>query len=165
MESMHYTRDTFETSGEYFMEPMPDLTVGQIMGLPPKTELLVIDIAPFGMGIRVHTHVIDEKFKEGLLDAAEHADCDHGMSRDEIEASRFPGSVFIVLPPADYEPSIEEIVSARFIKKGEADGRDGMPMLSESLLKTRTPADEWHDDAYRTYVSAYKRGTERRKGR
>ena len=165
MDSMHYKRGEQIVRGDSRMEPYPELTVGQILNLPIGAELLVIDIAPFGMGIHQQVIPITEKFKESLRSPERHEDCDHTMDSEELEASLFPGSIFVLLMPENWEPNIEDMLNEKFTKRGIREGREGAPMYSEAGLKTRYSEDEWHDGAYKAYVDAYKRAAQARKGR
>lgn len=166
MDRMNYTRGAEDIiRGDTRMEPYPELTVGQILNLPLGTEMLVIDIAPFGTGVHQQIIPITEKFKDDLRSAERHENCDHSMDTEALEASLFPGSIFVLLMPENWEPSIEEMLNEKFTKRGIREGREGAPMYSEAGLKTRYSTDEWHDGAYEAYVTAYKRGSESRKGR
>lgn len=166
MEPMHYRRNgqVTDIEGTLRMSTYNELTVGQFAGLPNGTEVLVIDIHPLGMGLKFNHHVVDDEVKERLLDPANHDTCDHGMSRQEIEESGAPGSVFIVLLPENLEPDMNEIMFGPMVKLGVRHGREGSPQFSESMLRDKYK-EQWNDGAYAAYVTAYKRGVESRKGR
>lgn len=159
-----YEKGPVKITGENRMDPHNELTVGQITGLPNGTELLVIEVKPFGMGLDINIAVISDEFKRDVADPANHTDCDHGTSPEEIAQLSFPGSVFVTLLPEGYEPNINDIISEKFIRRGLRDGSEGSPMASEGALHAKYP-DEWHDSAYEAYVTAYKSGSTSRKGR
>ena len=162
---MHYQRgEVRKDDGTMRMDTMPEISIGQLLSLPLGAELLVIDIGMFGMGLNVKGYEVTEEWKASLLDPAFHQECSHSMERHEVEKSLFPGSVFVLLMPENYEPDPSELLNEKFVKLGVRDGREGMPQRSASALRTKYP-DEWHEDAYGAYVTAYKRGSESRKGR
>ena len=160
---MHYTSgEVMRDNDSLRIQTYPQLTVGQLLTLPLGTELLAIHVGPMGLGLMFKGYIIDEEFKNGVITAEFHENCDHGMTLPEIEASLFPGSVFIVLTPEDYVPDMSELLNEKFVRKGYRDGLEGMPPLSTAMLQAKFP-DEWHDEAYVAYTTAYKRGTENRK--
>lgn len=160
---MHYIRgDIIRDTGEMRMDTHSQLTVGQIRSLPTGTEIIAVHIAPMGVGLMFKGYVVNDEFRDGIITAEFHKECDHGMTLAEMEASLFPGSVFVVLMPEDYAPDPSEIINEKFIRKGYRDGLEGMPMASSSALQNKF-GDEWHGEAYAAYTTAYKRGAENRK--
>lgn len=160
---MHYHRgETIRDVGDMRMDTHPQLTVGQVRSLPNGTELIAIHIAPMGMGIMFKGYVMDDEIRDGLLTAEYHEGCDHAMTHAEMEASLFPGSIFVTLLPHDYAPDPAEIINEKFVRKGFRDGSEGAPMASSSSLQNKF-GDEWHENAYLAYTTAYKRGAENRK--
>lgn len=165
MDMMHYIRGEIrKDEGTARMDTMPDITIGQLLSLPNGTEVLAVTIGPFGVGLHLQGFLIDDKFREGVMDPAQHVDCNHSMERADVEASNFPGSLFVVLMPEGYEPDPSELINEKFIRRGVRDGNDGMPPSLPDALRIRYP-DEWHDGAYAAYMAAYKSATERKKGR
>ena len=165
MEPMRYLRGETNVRGDSRMEPFNELTIGQMIGLPDGTEILIVSIEMLGMEVNQRIVVIDDTYREYLLSPDGHANCDHGTSPAELEQLNFPGSIFVVLYPENWEPSVGEMLDAKFVRQGTREGREGAPMYSEVGLKTRYSDEEWHDGAYGAYVAAYKRAAEARKGR
>lgn len=160
---MRYLRgDIHRDEGTLRMDTHPQLTNGQVLSLPDGTEMIVINIAMMGMGLSLAGYTIDAAFREGLFNPEMHEGCDHGMSRAEIEESLFPGSVFITLLPEGYAPDPSEFLNEKFVRKGYKDGLEGGPQFSAEGLRARFP-DEWTDESYAAYLTAYKRGVESRK--
>lgn len=141
-----------------------ELTTGQLLAMPNGTEIAIIDLAPFGIAAQTSILLLDQEFKDGLMDPSHHDNCEHGKTHQDLLDLPVPGSFFVVLLPEDYVPDVAELLNEKFVRRGYRDGVEGAPMASATSLQTKHP-DEWHDDAYNVYLAAYKRGSSSRKGR
>lgn len=165
MDHMSYEIGTHPEHNPTRMETIPSLTCGQILALPNGTELIAITVKMLGVGVDFRTTIINQEFKEKVMDAANHDTCEHGTTQADLEEVQFPGSIFILLAPEGYEPDINEIIHAKVTVLGKRHGKEGAPMFSEDGLRAHLNEDEWNDGSYKAYVSAYNVGSSSRKGR
>lgn len=155
--TMRYIQGAINQLGESRMEVMNSLTIGQFCGLPKGSEVVMLDIGSMGMNLSVSVMVVSEDSINGLLEAARR----DGVAEDHL----MPGSVFVYLPPEVLDLDMDSLLNEKFRKAGHRHGTEGAPLFSEGGLRDRFKED-WHDEAYASYTSAYKKAAEsRRKGR
>lgn len=147
---MKYDLMKMEIRVETRMIPSSDMDIDMFCALPDGTELILIDVAPFGMSLSMTGITMSDLVRESIVK----------WGNDTGETMMGHSSIIYLLPE-DYAPDPDQIVNAEFSKLGMRHGREGSPMFSESLLRTKHE-DTWHDGAYAAYVAAYKLGSGRK---
>lgn len=144
-----------ERNRETRMDIAHDLTAGQFLALPDETEVIFLNVEMFGAAMAVESVTVNDATRADLRNSM------RASGRDE--SSLMPYSIAIYLLPDNWVPDVSDITSGRFRSLGERHGREGAPMLSASMLSSKFP-DEWGDESYATYVTAYKAASQHRKG-
>lgn len=146
-----WTMVSLETNNnETRMNAASDMDIEMFCALPDGTELVMIKIAPLGIGMSMTGITMNQGVREAVTE----------YGNESGETTIGFAAVLYVLPD-DYLPDPDEMVNVEFSKLGMRHGREGSPMFSESLLRAKHE-DTWHDGAYAAYVNAYKLGSGRK---